>query len=202
MTRVSDLEKILSDTQDSLKSVERQVEESASTIGRMNRQLALLTRERDGLKLIVASYDKEEIKVVGGGNNNNNNNNGGNPPPSPFASQLNVRVRELEAQVGALSAANLQLEEEAKSMQTTITELRTRLDLTPGLENKVRSMERENEALLKEVAGLRDRLGRGDYDPTTTKVEPCVSSLFYSLAFVFTSPAFTCTSRLSLCMSS
>lgn len=163
--RVRELEAAAAIASARVAELEQQAADAVAVAARTERRLALLTKERDGLKLIVASYDAEEAKVT----------QGADPSlPSPFAGQLTVRVRELEAQLASQAAASLQLETELRAVTATATDLRGQLESetkkSAALSVQLRAQEKELEDLGREAAGLRDRLGRGDYDPTTTKV--------------------------------
>ncbi|KAL4431158.1 hypothetical protein ABPG75_006414 [Micractinium tetrahymenae] len=132
-------------------------EQAAAALSRAERKLVLLTKERDGLQGILASYDEEYL-----------NQQGAELGPQQ------KRIVELEAQVAALHAHAASLEEELGSRGAAAAgatagagEVAARAE---AAEARAKALEAEAENLGKQVALLQERLGRGDYNAATTRV--------------------------------
>ncbi|KAI3433390.1 hypothetical protein D9Q98_003206 [Chlorella vulgaris] len=132
-------------------------EEAAASLSRAERKLALLGKERDGLKSILSSYDEEYLSQHG----------------SELGPQQ-ARIIELEAQVQALHAHVRTLEEELGSRSTaaagascTASDAAARAE---AAEARARALEAEAQNLGKQLALMQERLGRGEYNAATTRV--------------------------------
>lgn len=100
-----------------------QLSEHQAQLARVERRLALLTKERDGLKLILASYDQEEARIVSLGRAAAAAG-GDAAAPSPFGAQLGLRVRELESLVEEQRQTILLLEQDARKATGDLAEAR------------------------------------------------------------------------------
>ncbi|CAL8462910.1 g2444 [Coccomyxa elongata] len=131
--------------------------EAAGALARTERKVALLTKERDGLKSILASYDEED----------------GAAGTGPRGAQAE-HVRELEATNAALNAQLKVLEEEAAqqvaSLRMQTENLAAATERADKAESQVRQLEAEADAQGRQIALLEERLGRGEFNPATTRV--------------------------------
>ncbi|EIE27827.1 hypothetical protein COCSUDRAFT_83447 [Coccomyxa subellipsoidea C-169] len=131
--------------------------EAAGAVARLERKAALLAKERDGLKSILASYDEEE----------------GSAGTGTGAAQTE-HVRELEATNGALKAQLQVLEEEAAqgvaSLRAQTEKLAAATERADKAESLVQRLEAEADAQGRQIALLEERLGRGEFNPSTTRV--------------------------------
>lgn len=120
-------------------------EEAAASLSRAERKLALLGKERDGLKSILSSYDEEYLSQHG----------------SELGPQQ-ARIIELEAQVQALHAHVRTLEEELGSRSTaaagascTASDAAARAE---AAEARARALEAEAQNLGKQLALMQVRV--------------------------------------------
>lgn len=128
-------------------------------VARLERKTQLLTQERDSLKSVLASYDEEYLSKEDG---------------SGEISPAQRRIAELEATVEALQGHMKSLEAElgagsiaAAGSADVIAEAATKV---AEAEAKAHAAETEVENLFKQVELLQERVGRGEYNPETTKV--------------------------------
>lgn len=126
---------------------------------RLERKTQLLTQERDSLKSVLASYDEEYLSKEDG---------------SGEISPAQRRIAELEATVEALHGHMKSLEAElgagsiaAAGSADVIAEANAKV---AAAEAKAHAAESEVENLFKQVELLQERVGRGEYNPETTKV--------------------------------
>ncbi|KAL4423583.1 hypothetical protein ABPG77_004623 [Micractinium sp. CCAP 211/92] len=132
-------------------------DQAAAALSRAERKLVLLTKERDGLKGILASYDEEYL-----------NQQGAELGPQQ------KRIVELEAQAAALHAHVASLEEELGSRGAAAAGATAgageAVARAEAAEARARALEGEAENLGKQLALLQERLGRGEYNAATTRV--------------------------------
>jgi mitotic spindle assembly checkpoint protein MAD1 len=128
-------------------------------VARLERKTQLLTQERDSLKSVLASYDEEYLSKEDG---------------SGEISPAQRRIAELEATVEALHGHMKSLEAElgagsaaAAGSADVIAEANTKV---AAAEARAHAAESEVENLFKQVELLQERVGRGEYNPDTTKV--------------------------------
>lgn len=133
---------------------------AATACARAERHAELLRQERDSLKSVLASYDEEYLTQ----------NNGETNELQP----TQRRIAELEATVEALHAHVAILEAEVRSGSVSQA---GRVDVAAqasaraeAAEARVRITEAEAENLHRQVALLQDRVGRGEFNPETTRV--------------------------------
>ncbi|KAK9907279.1 hypothetical protein WJX75_000576 [Coccomyxa subellipsoidea] len=131
--------------------------EAAAAVARLERKAALLTKERDGLKSILASYDEEEGGAGAG-----------------TGTAQSEHMREVEATNGALKAQLQVLEGEAAqsvaSLRAQTEKLAAATERADKAESQVQQLEAEADAQGRQIALLEERLGRGEYNPATTRV--------------------------------
>jgi mitotic spindle assembly checkpoint protein MAD1 len=127
---------------------------------RLDRKAQLLTQERDSLQSVLASYDEEYLSKEDG--------------LSGEISPAQRRIAELEATVEALHGHMKSLETElgagsvaAAGSADVIAEANTKI---LAAEARAHAAESEVENLAKQVELLEERVGRGEYNPETTKV--------------------------------
>eukprot|EP00899_Mesostigma_viride_P010803 jgi/Mesvir1/19724/Mv09979-RA.2 len=150
--------------------------ESAAAATRLEQKAKMLTIERDGLKQILHNYD-EEMAMRG------RSALRGTPGTNAVAaaqegiastSQMHERERQLQASLAASEDQVRVLEEQVRSLQETASGLRESVLATKGQLEKSQqrnaALEREAQLLAKEVALLEAKVGRGDFNKSTTKV--------------------------------
>ncbi|XP_026714982.1 mitotic spindle assembly checkpoint protein MAD1 isoform X2 [Athene cunicularia] len=136
-------------------------EQHEALVRRLQKRVLLLTKERDGMRAILESYDNELT-------------------PSEHSPQLNRRMREAEEMVQKLHAHNTELELEVemkvlKSQECTAEQsnviTKEEVDV---LRLKIEELEAERSRLEEQNRSLEMKLEKltlqGDYDPSRTKV--------------------------------
>uniref|UniRef100_A0AAX7THM3 Mitotic spindle assembly checkpoint protein MAD1 n=1 Tax=Astatotilapia calliptera TaxID=8154 RepID=A0AAX7THM3_ASTCA len=155
-------------TQQHSKTLEEQKKREAqdALVRRLQKRVLLLTKERDGMRAILESYDSELA-------------------PTEYSPQLSKRLREAEdillktqshnAEMEVCLQAELELES-LKKQQASATDsnsLLTKEEVTI-LRQKIEDLERERQRLEEQNNILEMRLERhnlqGDYDPVKTRV--------------------------------
>uniref|UniRef100_A0A8C4JUV1 Mitotic spindle assembly checkpoint protein MAD1 n=1 Tax=Dromaius novaehollandiae TaxID=8790 RepID=A0A8C4JUV1_DRONO len=136
-------------------------EQHEALVRRLQKRVLLLTKERDGMRAILESYDSELT-------------------PSEHSPQLNRRMREAEEMVQKLHAHNTELELEVemkvlKSQECTADQsLFVSKEEVDALRLKIEELEAERSKLEGENRALEMKLEKltlqGDYDPSKTKV--------------------------------
>ncbi|XP_061213003.1 mitotic spindle assembly checkpoint protein MAD1 isoform X2 [Neopsephotus bourkii] len=136
-------------------------EQHEALVRRLQKRVLLLTKERDGMRAILESYDSELT-------------------PSEHSPQLNRRMREAEDMVQKLHAHNTELELEVemkvlKSQECTAEQstIITKEEIDT-LRQKIEELEAERSKLEEQNRSLEMKLEKltmqGDYDPSKTKV--------------------------------
>eukprot|EP00842_Homolaphlyctis_polyrhiza_P004999 jgi/Hompol1/54/HPOL_005218-RA len=133
-------------------------------IQRLDAQLRLAHKEITSLKELLASYDEEEQSMQQG-----------------FDTQKNMRIADLEATLLQYKEQISSLEAELRStLQRNATDVNSAA--TPSaavnfsephyleLQKTNDAQKLEIESLERQIASLQHALGRGDYDPSTTRV--------------------------------
>ena len=128
-------------------------EKYKENLQRQEKLLQVVKRERDGLKKILDSYNDEDVLS-------------GN-----YDQQKTARIQELERVVA-------EKEDLIQSLMAKMGTFSQKDDEVIQLRSQIVRMEKQIDELLNEVATLNQRLGKGEYDPKTTKVIPKQSSLF------------------------
>uniref|UniRef100_A0A8C3C6N2 Mitotic spindle assembly checkpoint protein MAD1 n=1 Tax=Cairina moschata TaxID=8855 RepID=A0A8C3C6N2_CAIMO len=136
-------------------------EQHEALVRRLQKRVLLLTKERDGMRAILESYDSELT-------------------PSEHSPQLNRRMREAEEMVQKLHAHNteLELEVEMKVLKSQECTAEQSTSITKeeinSLRLKIEELEAERSKLEEENRSLEMKLEKltlqGDYDPSKTKV--------------------------------
>uniref|UniRef100_A0A8D0EU94 Mitotic arrest deficient 1 like 1 n=1 Tax=Strix occidentalis caurina TaxID=311401 RepID=A0A8D0EU94_STROC len=142
-------------------------EQHEALVRRLQKRVLLLTKERDGMRAILESYDSELT-------------------PSEHSPQLNRRMREAEEMVQKLHAHNtetnsfslLQLEVEMKVLKSQECTAEQSTVITKEevdtLRLKIEELEAERSRLEEQNRSLEMKLEKltlqGDYDPSRTKV--------------------------------
>ncbi|XP_064887548.1 mitotic spindle assembly checkpoint protein MAD1 isoform X4 [Columba livia] len=136
-------------------------EQHEALVRRLQKRVLLLTKERDGMRAILESYDSELT-------------------PSEHSPQLSRRMREAEEMVQKLHAHNTELELEVemkvlKSQECTAEQSTVvTKEEVDTLRLKIEELEAERSKLEEENRSLEMKLEKltvqGDYDPSRTKV--------------------------------
>uniref|UniRef100_A0A8C0IE28 Mitotic spindle assembly checkpoint protein MAD1 n=1 Tax=Bubo bubo TaxID=30461 RepID=A0A8C0IE28_BUBBB len=136
-------------------------EQHEALVRRLQKRVLLLTKERDGMRAILESYDSELT-------------------PSEHSPQLNRRMREAEEMVQKLHAHNTELELEVemkvlKSQECTAEQSTViTKEEVDTLRLKIEELEAERSRLEEQNRSLEMKLEKltlqGDYDPSRTKV--------------------------------
>uniref|UniRef100_A0A8C5ISY7 Mitotic spindle assembly checkpoint protein MAD1 n=1 Tax=Junco hyemalis TaxID=40217 RepID=A0A8C5ISY7_JUNHY len=162
------LEKARQQLQEELLCVQSQLldekkkrEHQEALVRRLQKRVVLLTKERDGMRAILESYDSELT-------------------PAEHSPQLSRRMREAEDMVQKLHAHNTELELEVemkvlKSQQCTAEQSTViTKEEVDTLRLKIEELETERSKLAEENRSLGMQLEKltlqGDYDPSRTKV--------------------------------
>ncbi|XP_076838693.1 mitotic spindle assembly checkpoint protein MAD1 [Brachyhypopomus gauderio] len=163
------------------KAVEEQKkrENQDALVRRLQKRVLLLTKERDGMRAILESYDSELS-------------------PGEYSPQLNRRVKEAEEMLQKVQAHNVEMEAQLSKAQEDVGTFKLQaqaatLELEAlmeqqsleskhtateeeinSLRQKIEELESERQRLEEQNSVLEMRLERhnlqGDYDPVTTKV--------------------------------
>eukprot|EP01116_Phalansterium_solitarium_P002790 TRINITY_DN1305_c5_g1_i1.p1 TRINITY_DN1305_c5_g1~~TRINITY_DN1305_c5_g1_i1.p1 ORF type:complete len:768 (+),score=316.67 TRINITY_DN1305_c5_g1_i1:1327-3630(+) len=139
----------------------QQAEHASEALHRQDRTLALLRRERDGLKGILESYTAEEAIVGGGGDR-----------------LKQRRIEELEALLAARDAHSTQLEQQLRLVANDETIAATMSAVQQQQQHSSQQQQQQEnerlrteiERLLAELAVAEHRLAAGEFNPATTKV--------------------------------
>ncbi|XP_065500593.1 mitotic spindle assembly checkpoint protein MAD1 isoform X2 [Caloenas nicobarica] len=136
-------------------------EQHEALVRRLQKRVLLLTKERDGMRAILESYDSELT-------------------PAEHSPQLSRRMREAEEMVQKLHAHNTELELEVemkvlKSQECTAEQSTViTKEEVDTLRLKIEELEAERSKLEEENRSLEMKLEKltvqGDYDPSRTKV--------------------------------
>lgn len=163
-------ERQLADRRVALAREER--EEAITNIKRLERKVALLGRERDGLKAIISSYDEEEAvalkrQKVGDG--------------STLERSKEKRIQELEAALSESERNMKQLEQDLEEQGENLKNQHRKTELLyqehDDALRKIKLLEREGDRLRSENAIFEAKLGYGDFNVATTKVLRMVNTL-------------------------
>ena len=132
--------------------------DASAAAARATARVELLNREKDSLNRVIKSYETESANKT--------------PSATPAAPDLrlreleqslnaaHVRVGDLEGELRSVTAAASGERDATSQAQQVVHELRTEVD----------ELRRANESAAKEIAALEARVGRGEYNPTTTKI--------------------------------
>ncbi|RXN30560.1 mitotic spindle assembly checkpoint MAD1 [Labeo rohita] len=137
-------------------------ENQDSLVRRLQKRVLLLTKERDGMRAILESYDSELAT-------------------SEYSPQLMLRVKEAEDMLQKVQTHNTEMEvtaelEALKEQQVSNAEKNTlaTAEEVSSLRQKIEELEAERQRLEEQNNNLEMRLERhnlqGDYDPVKTKV--------------------------------
>ncbi|KAG0587308.1 hypothetical protein KC19_2G155100 [Ceratodon purpureus] len=150
-------------------SLQDEVAEAMTKASRLERKVAMLSTENDGLRRILESYDNEEAVIASH-----------RKPGDKIASlatpekSKDSRIQELSSALADAQQNITQLEEALLQSNNLTTEQRQKIEkFTEDIESaktEIKSLDREAGHLRKEVATLEKMLGRGEFNPATTKV--------------------------------
>uniref|UniRef100_A0A8B9FG31 Mitotic spindle assembly checkpoint protein MAD1 n=1 Tax=Amazona collaria TaxID=241587 RepID=A0A8B9FG31_9PSIT len=137
-------------------------EQHEALVRRLQKRVLLLTKERDGMRAILESYDSELT-------------------PSEHSPQLNRRMREAEDMVQKLHAHNTELEAQLSQVLEEVGNHKQRAEMEHSVINfpffsrqKIEELEAERSKLEEQNRSLEMKLEKltvqGDYDPSKTKV--------------------------------
>lgn len=151
--------------------------DAAAVAARASNRAELLARERDGLNRVISSYETELANNRGA---NNNTGAGADARPGSIAptgfhrSPDDVRAEEATKAIAALTARIGELESElaaASAARSGDVDARAAaLKAVHELRVEVGELRRANEGAAREIAALEARVGRGEYDASTTKI--------------------------------
>ncbi|GAQ81982.1 Mitotic checkpoint protein MAD1 [Klebsormidium nitens] len=154
----------LREAQSDKAAAEGRADDVALALRRAERKVALLVKERDGLKAILASYEEEEAL--------DRSEQGKDSTEEARAAK--AKIQQLETEVAAGREREKELEANLAEATGGAAQQRQRAD---GLQKELdaaarrnKALEREMEQLGREVALLESRVGKGDYNRATTKV--------------------------------
>uniref|UniRef100_A0A663NBU8 Mitotic spindle assembly checkpoint protein MAD1 n=1 Tax=Athene cunicularia TaxID=194338 RepID=A0A663NBU8_ATHCN len=135
-------------------------EQHEALVRRLQKRVLLLTKERDGMRAILESYDNELT-------------------PSEHSPQLNRRMREAEEMVQKLHAHNTELEAQLSQVLEEVGNHKQRAEMVSSsnicrVQLKIEELEAERSRLEEQNRSLEMKLEKltlqGDYDPSRTKV--------------------------------
>uniref|UniRef100_A0A672Z452 Mitotic spindle assembly checkpoint protein MAD1 n=1 Tax=Sphaeramia orbicularis TaxID=375764 RepID=A0A672Z452_9TELE len=170
-SRVRSTERLLSELNSELsqqhsKTLEEQKKREAqdSLVRRLQKRVLLLTKERDGMRSILESYDSELASTE-------------------YSPQLNKRVREAEDMLQKIQSHNVEMEVCAQKhipqgffsgVYNTLSNQSQFLSVCMSFRQKIEDLEAERQRLEEQNNILEMRLERhnlqGDYDPVKTRV--------------------------------
>uniref|UniRef100_A0A4W4FNW9 Mitotic spindle assembly checkpoint protein MAD1 n=1 Tax=Electrophorus electricus TaxID=8005 RepID=A0A4W4FNW9_ELEEL len=140
------------------KTVEEQKkrENQDALVRRLQKRVLLLTKERDGMRAILESYDNELA-------------------PSEYSPQLSRRVKEAEEMLQKVQAHNAEMETACRSLlRRSNHSNQLKYKTLCSCRQKIEELESERQRLEEQNNILEMRLERhnlqGDYDPVKTKV--------------------------------
>eukprot|EP01018_Ginkgo_biloba_P009534 Gb_26246 [translate_table: standard] len=147
-------------------------EEALTNLKRLERKVALLSKERDGLKAIISSYDEEEAVAI-------KRQRVGDV--ATLDRSKDKRIQELEAALAESERSVKQLEQDLEDQGENMKSQRRKSELLSQeldeASRKIKSLEREGDRLRCEIAILESKLGYGDFNVATTKVLRMVNTL-------------------------
>uniref|UniRef100_A0A673KM15 Mitotic spindle assembly checkpoint protein MAD1 n=1 Tax=Sinocyclocheilus rhinocerous TaxID=307959 RepID=A0A673KM15_9TELE len=136
-------------------------ENQDSLVRRMQKRVLLLTKERDGMRAILESYDSELAT-------------------SEYSPQLMFRVKEAEDMLQKVQAHNTEMETQLSKAQEEAGTFKLKVQMVSHIHHhgnfllKIEELEAERQRLEEQNNILEMRLERhnlqGDYDPVKTKV--------------------------------
>uniref|UniRef100_A0AAQ6A7L2 Mitotic spindle assembly checkpoint protein MAD1 n=1 Tax=Amphiprion ocellaris TaxID=80972 RepID=A0AAQ6A7L2_AMPOC len=150
-------------TQQRSKTLEEQKkrETQDALVRRLQKRVLLLTKERDGMRAILESYDSELV-------------------PTEYSPQLSKRLREAEDILQKTQSYNVEMEAQLTKAQEETGALKLQLQTVnivyvhAFFRQKIEDLERERQRLEEQNNILEMRLERhnlqGDYDPVKTRV--------------------------------
>ncbi|EGC35119.1 hypothetical protein DICPUDRAFT_152585 [Dictyostelium purpureum] len=159
--RNKDINENIESEKESIENKEKRISELTEKIKRVEKLNYLLKRERDNFKNILDAYDEEDPNSMN--------------VDSTRDSLKNDRIKELER---ALKEKTLWIEEFESQFDLgngigkgTSTEKANNEKISQQqYKDEISKLNKEIEGLLEENAMLESRLGKGEYDPTKTKV--------------------------------
>ncbi|KAH9300290.1 hypothetical protein KI387_011873, partial [Taxus chinensis] len=153
-------------------SAREEVEEAMSNIGRLELKIALLSKERDGLKMIISSYDEEE--AVGLKRQKTGDT-------SLLEKSKDKRIQELEDSLARYASYVKQLEQDLVKQGECVKSQRCKSEMLSqevgDALRKIRALDREGDRLRCEIGIYESKFGHGDFNPATTKVLHMVNTL-------------------------
>jgi len=157
-------------------ALREEVADATMSLKRLERKVGIISAERDGLKRILESYDKEEAVIAS--HRKPGEAMASISLPSNFKDQhikeLSLALTEAQQHATELEEALLQSNDSSREKQQKIDRLAE--EVNEACE-KVKSLEREGDRLRKELAGLELKLGRGEFNRATTKVLHLINNL-------------------------
>ncbi|KAK9710114.1 coiled-coil domain-containing protein mad1 [Basidiobolus ranarum] len=174
---ITKIESHLQDLNEKIKQLEEKRDRDSRNLKRMEKSKALAQKEAEFLREQLKSYDMEEVTMM----------------PGSFDSAKATRISQLEELVEEYRQQIKQLEEnnesgranatseESGNDNTTIAALRERLnelvhdneqhqEVLANLKKENGMLVKENESLDKQLGALEFALGRGEYNPSKTRV--------------------------------
>lgn len=151
--------------EDEAEKIRRDYNDAVASALRSERKALLLAKERDSLQSILNSY-QEELTVHA-----DTEHEVQSPVNYTLATQ---RMYEAERSLKEKESLLQTYESEISDLKSCLSAQRQRLELLDGEKGEsdkyISKLERENEGLCEEIEKMVRRLGRGEFNPDTTKV--------------------------------
>lgn len=125
---------------------------------RSGRHVELLAKEKDSLKAVLASYEEEYLAQSG---------TGALPSAQGRIAELESTIEGLHAHIASLEAELGSGSAAQAGSADALAQAEARAEVA---EAKIKSLETEVENLGRQVACLEERVGRGEFNPATTRV--------------------------------
>ncbi|KAF2072337.1 hypothetical protein CYY_006350 [Polysphondylium violaceum] len=160
-SRNSDIESTILEEKSSLSSKNNRIDEFIEKIKRLETQNYIYKKEIEGLNKILDLFDLDSVV----NSNAKEGTDGGDTTAATSDSSVRIeRVKELQRALGEKNALVEQYESQLSNKSKAIT------DHVMDYKSECEKLNKEIDRLLEENALLESRLGKGEYDPTKTKV--------------------------------
>ena len=159
-TVVSALERRCADAEAAAAAARTAEAAAVTALKRCERKAGLYLKERDGLQAIIKSYEDETIGL----------GDGAGTPSSVLLQQLKEAEAALTEVRTHLHAAEHDLSVEAKTTIQLRADLERERRARADVDESVQVLQKELDMARREVDVYAARVGRGEFDPTKTKV--------------------------------
>lgn len=129
-------------------SASMQARDASEALKALEREYAILQRDRDSLRAIVDTYVSDE--------------------PSTHEETLRKRVAQLETAVTEKTALVNELLKKVQQRPADVAGVHAELD---AAKSELEQLKAENARLMEELGKAETKLLRGEFDPKTTKVQ-------------------------------